>query len=216
MAIKTVDELLQALQQTSLLDAGQLAAVREAAGQTDDPQAVARVLVQKGLLTRWQAGQLLIGRTSFFLGRYKLINLLGQGGMGSVFLARHTMMDRIVALKMISRQLSQNAASRDRFIEEARAVAALDHPNIVRAYTVDSEGDRYYMVMEYVEGQDLQRMVEAKGPLEFKPAVDYIRQAADGLAHAHARGMIHCDIKPSNLLVNPQGVVKILDMGWRG
>jgi serine/threonine protein kinase len=101
----------------------------------------------------------------------------------------------------------------ERFLAEARAIAALDHPNIVRAYNVDKEGDRYYLVMEYVDGRDLQRIVEEQGPLSYAVAADAVRQAADGLAHAHRRGMIHCDIKPSNLLVNNQGIVKILDMG---
>jgi outer membrane biosynthesis protein TonB len=213
MATNTIDSFLEALQNGNLLDADQLAAAREAARETDDPRNLARLLVQKGLLTRWQAGQLLVGRNSFFLGKYKLIDLLGRGGMGNVFLAQHTMMNRTVAVKMISRELSQDPASRERFIEEARAIAALDHPNIVHAYTVDSEDERYYLVLEYVEGQDLQRTVEAQGPLDYERAADYVRQAADGLAHAHAKGMVHRDIKPSNLLVNPQGVVKILDMG---
>jgi len=213
MATNTIDSFLDALQNSNLLDADQLAAAREAARETDDPRNLARLLVQKGLLTRWQAGQLLVGRNSFFLGKYKLIDLLGRGGMGNVFLAQHTMMNRTVAVKMISRELSQDPASRERFIDEARAIAALDHPNIVHAYTVDSEDERYYLVLEYVEGQDLQRTVEAQGPLDYERAADYVRQAADGLAHAHAKGMVHRDIKPSNLLVNPQGVVKILDMG---
>jgi eukaryotic-like serine/threonine-protein kinase len=213
MAISTIESFLQSLQQSNLLDADQLLVAREMARQTDDPRGLARLLLQKGLLTRWQAGQLLIGRTSFFLGRYRLMDLLGRGGMGSVFLAQHMMMNRTVAVKVISRELSQDPASRERFIEEARAVAALDHPNIVHAYTVDSEGDRYYMVLEYIEGQDLQRTVESRGPLDYPRAADFIRQTADGLAHAHSKGLVHRDIKPSNLLVNPQGVVKILDLG---
>ena len=130
-----------------------------------------------------------------------------------MFLGEHVTMNRRVALKFISRQMGKDQASLERFLAEARAVAALDHPNIVQAYNVDNEGDRYYIVMEYIDGLDLQRLVETEGPLEYGLAADYIRQAADGLAHAHARNMVHCDIKPSNLLVNPQGVVKILDMG---
>ncbi len=122
--------------------------------------------------------------------------------MGSVFLARHMMMNRPVALKIISKQVGKDPASLERFLAEARAIAALDHPNIVQAYSVDNEGDRYYIVMEYVDGQDLQRMVDEKGPLDSGQAVDYIRQAAEGLEHAHERNMIHCDVKPSNLLVN--------------
>ena len=167
----------------------------------------------KNLITRWQAGQLLAGRSSFYLGKYRLIELLGRGGMGSVFLGQHVTMNRRVALKIISRQVGKDPRSLDRFLAEARAIAALDHPNIVQAYSVDNEGDRYYLVMEYVEGIDLQRLVEEDGPLDCDRAADYIGQAADGLDHAHQRNMIHGDIKPSNLLVNAQGVVKILDLG---
>ncbi len=156
---------------------------------------------------------MLAGRSSFYLGKYRLIELLGRGGMGSVFLGQHVTMNRRVALKIISRQVRKDRASLDRFLAEARAIATLDHPNIVQVYSVDNEGDRYYMVMEYVEGLDLERLVEEDGPLECRQAAEYVRQAAEGLDHAHQRNMIHCDIKPSNLLVNVQGVVKILDMG---
>jgi len=213
MVISTSEAFVKALDESHLLDPDQLAAARDAARETDDPRTLAKTLVQRELLTRWQAGQLLIGRPSFFVGKYKLIDLLGKGGMGRVFLARHTMMNRPVALKMIFEHLGQDPASLERFLVETRAIAALDHSNIVRAYNVDCEQDRYYLVMEYVEGQDLQRMVEKEGPLDFEKAADYVRQAADGLDHAHGKGMIHGDVKPANLLVNQQGVIKILDLG---
>lgn len=213
MAITTADSFLDLLDKSKLLTSEKSAEARDAVGPSDDAKQLAKTLVQQELLTWWQAAQLLAGRSSFFLGKYKLIELLGRGGMGSVFFAEHTTMNRPVALKIISKQLKQDPASLERFFTEARAIAALDHPNIVHAYSVDNEGDRYYMVMEFVEGQDLQRMVEAEGPLDYERAADYIRQAADGLAHAHGRDMIHCDVKPANLLVNKQGVVKILDMG---
>src|SRR6185437_6316404 len=100
-----------------------------------------------------------------------------------------------------------------RFHREARAAAALDHPNIVRAFDVDHEGDVHYLVMEYVEGSDLRELVETGGPLDFRTAADYIRQASDGLAHAHEAGLIHRDLKPANLLVDRKGVVKVLDLG---
>lgn len=213
MPITTSQAFFKALQASKLLSAAELASVRQMGAAGDDPRVFAKQLVDAGLLTRWQAGQLLIERPSFFVGKYKLIDLLGKGGMGSVFLARHTMMNRPVALKMMARQLSKDQAALERFLAEARAVSSLDHPNIIHAYNVDSEDDRFYMVMEYVEGLDLQRMVERDGPLDFDRAADYIRQAAEGLAHAHGKGLIHCDIKPANLLVNTQGVVKILDLG---
>ena len=213
MAITTADEFFAVLEKSRLLEAKQLAEARRIAEHVEDPTAVAKLLARRELITHWQAAQLLAGRTVLFVGKYKLIRLLGHGGMGNVFLGEHVTMNRRVALKFISRQMGKDRASLERFLAEARAVAALDHPNIVQAYNVDNEGDRYYIVMEYIDGLDLQRLVETKGPLEYDLAADYIRQAADGLAHAHDRNMVHCDIKPSNLLVNPQGVVKILDMG---
>jgi len=213
MAVATAEEFFDTLDKSDLLSPEQLADARSAAKGNDDPTAIAKVLIRQDLLTRWQAGQLLAGRSSFFLGKYKLIELLGRGGMGNVFLAEHTTMHRRVALKIVSRQVRKDPASLERFLSEARAIAALDHPNIVRAYSVDNEADRYYIVMEHVDGIDLRRMIVDDGPLDYETAADCIRQAADGLAHGHDRNMIHCDIKPSNLLVNEQGVVKIVDMG---
>lgn len=213
MAVTTPDELVQLVEKSKLLDEEKLTQARQAAGKADDAKALAKALIRKGWLTRWQAGQLLAGRATFKLGNYRLIDLLGSGGMGRVFLAEHTTMGRRVALKILPKRLGKDPALLKQFLTEARAIAALDHPNIVHPYSVDSEGDRYYLVMEYVEGRDLQRIVEADGPLPFDRAARYIRQAADGLAHAHGRDMIHCDVKPGNLLVGPQDTVKILDMG---
>ena len=213
MEVTTADEFFAVVEKSRLLTAAQVARARGAIYPSADAQTAAWSLVHQELISRWQAGQLLAGRSSFYLGKYRLIGLLGRGGMGSVFLGQHVAMNRRVALKIISRQSGKDPRSLERFLAEARAVAALDHPNIVRAYSIDNEGDRYYFVMEYVEGIDLQRLVEAEGPLDLDRAVDYIRQAADGLDHAHQRNMIHCDVKPSNLLLNRFGVVKILDLG---
>ncbi|HUT89337.1 MAG TPA: serine/threonine-protein kinase [Thermoguttaceae bacterium] len=213
MAVTTPDELVKLLEKSKILDEERLAQARQAAQQADDARALAKALIRQGWLTRWQAGQLLAGRAAFHLGKYKLIDLLGSGGMGRVFLAEHTTMGRRVALKILPKRLGRDPALLKQFLTEARAIAALDHPNIVHPYSVDGEGDRYYLVMEYIEGRDLQRMVEADGPLPFDRAARYIQQAADGLAHAHSRDMIHCDVKPANLLVSRQDTVKILDMG---
>jgi len=213
MAITSAEEFFAVLEKSELLMPAQLAQAREAAGPEDNPTTIAKNLVRQELITLWQAGQLVAGRSIFYFGKYRLIDLLGRGGMGSVFLAEHVTMNRRVALKIISRQVSRDPASRERFLAEARAIASLDHPNIVQAYSIDNEANRYFIVMEYIEGVDLQRLVEDEGPLDCERAIDYIRQAAEGLAHAHQRNMVHCDIKPSNLLVNMQGVVKILDLG---
>jgi len=213
MALGSMDEFLAVLERSKLLKPEEIAEVQRLAQDMSDPPELAKTLVRKGILTRWQAGQLLAGRSKCTVGKYKLFELLGRGGMGSVYLGEHVMMNRRVALKIIPRHIGKDPAGLERFLAEARTIASLDHPNIVQAYSVDNEGDQYYLVMEYVEGLDLKRLVEAEGPLDCASAVDYVRQAADGLAHAHARKMVHCDIKPSNLIVNPQGVVKILDMG---
>lgn len=213
MGVTSAEELLALLEKSGLLEADQLDKARQIVCDHPRPKAAARALVAAGLLSRWQAGQLLAGRSSFLLSKYKLIDLLGRGGMGSVFLARHCTMNRPVALKVIAREIAEDPAALERFLAEARTIATLNHPNIVQAYSIDNEGNRYYIVMEYVDGPDLWHLVRDKGPLDYRRAADYIRQTAQGLAHAHQQKIIHCDIKPSNLLVNRQGVVKILDMG---
>jgi serine/threonine protein kinase len=214
MPLKTAEEFLSLLERSNLLSPEDFAEAREISENFSDATQFAKTLAREQIISFWQAGHLLQGRSTFFLGKYRLISLLGRGGMGSVFLASHVVMHRKVALKFIPARIAQNPAALDRFLAEARTIAALDHSNIVRAYSVDNEGKRYYLVMEYVDGMDLQRAVEAYGPLDIEAIVDYIQQAADGLAHAHKRNMIHCDIKPSNLIVTElDGTVKILDMG---
>jgi len=213
MAITAVEEFLDLLQKSQLLEQKQFDRARAMVRDGDDAPALAKRLLDACLITDWQRVQLLAGGSHFFLGKYKLLKLLGEGGMGRVYLGQHTTMDRRVALKIISSSVSKEPGSLERFLTEARAIAALDHPNIVQAYSVDNEGDRYYLVMEFVDGEDLEQLVESRGVLDPNMAADYIRQAADGLQHGHQRNMIHCDIKPSNLLLNPKGVVKIVDMG---
>lgn len=145
--------------------------------------------------------------------RYRVLELLGRGGMGDVFKAEHMLMNRPVALKLISQKLVQNDQAVDRFRREVQSAAQLAHPNIVAAYDAERAGDVHYLVMEYVPGDDLSEVVKRQGPLDIDLACDYIRQAADGLNHAHAKGMVHRDIKPHNLIVTSDGQVKILDFG---
>jgi serine/threonine protein kinase len=147
------------------------------------------------------------------LGQYELLEQLGQGGMGRVFKARHRLMDRLVAIKIIKEGLLESPGSVDRFRREIQALARLDHPHIVRALDADQAGGMHFLVMEYVEGKDLSRLVREQGPLSVRQACDSIRQAADGLQHAHEHGMVHRDIKPSNLIVTSTGQVKVLDLG---
>lgn len=178
----------------------------------------ANFLIDRGLLTRWQTEKLLDKKyKGFFLGKYKLLGHLGTGGMSSVYLAEHMLMQRRVAIKVLPKGRIDDSSYLARFYQEAKAAARLDHPNIVRAYDVDNEGDNHYLVMEYVQGRDLQNTVRDLGEkneeLDAEKAADYILQAARGLHHAHEAGLIHRDIKPANLLVDPEGTIKILDMG---
>ncbi len=145
--------------------------------------------------------------------RYEVLGLIGKGGMGDVYKARHRKMERTVALKVINRGLVRKAEAIDRFHREVKAAAQLSHSNIVTAYDADQAGDFHFMVMEYVDGVDLSQTVKDRGALPVAEACDYIRQAAIGLQHAHERGMVHRDIKPHNLMVTADGTVKILDFG---
>ncbi len=180
-----------------------------------DPRKCAAQMIRDGLLTQFQAENLLAGRWKrFFIGKYKVLERLGHGGMAQVFLCEHKIMKRRVAVKVLPTARAEEASSLERFHREARVVAALDHVNIVRAFDVDQDDQLHFIVMEYVDGVNLQDLVKRIGPLPPLRACHYIRQAALGLQHAFdAAGVLHRDIKPSNLLVDRQGVVKILDMG---
>ncbi len=145
--------------------------------------------------------------------RYHVVGLLGQGGMGAVYQAEHRMMQRTVALKVINQEFVSNQAAVDRFHREVQTAAKLHHPNIVTAYDAEQAGDTHFLVMEYVPGTDLSEVVKERGPLPVTEACDYIRQTALGLQHAHEQGMVHRDIKPHNLMVAPEGQIKILDFG---
>lgn len=175
---------------------------------------LAQFLIEKRLLTQWQHARLLKGQTSgFYLGKYRLLRHLGSGGMSSVYLAEHQHMRRLVAIKVLPVSAKDDPSLLKRFQQEAKAIASLNHKNIVHAYSFDDDGTTYYMVMEYVEGSDLQKLVEKNGPLDPITAAYYIRQAAEGLAHAHGKGLIHRDVKPGNLLVDAAGTVKLMDLG---
>lgn len=177
-------------------------------------EALAESLVEADLLTEWQAEKLLAGKhRGFMLGKYKLLGQLGKGGMSTVYKAEHILMRARRAIKVLPRNRVKDSTYLDRFQLEARAAAKLDDPNIVRTYDIDHEGETHYIVMEFVEGQDLHQLVKEKGPLKYDTAADYIAQVASGLHHAHDMGLVHRDIKPANCLLDRNGVVKLLDMG---
>jgi serine/threonine protein kinase len=145
--------------------------------------------------------------------RYKILERIGEGGMGVVYKAEHRVMGRIVALKILTAGLSFNPAAMDRFRREVRLASRLNHPNIVTAYDADEAGDLHFLVMEFVDGVSLDKLVSKGGPLPVQIACEFVRQAALGLQHAFAKGMIHRDIKPHNLMLAQTGQVKILDFG---
>ena len=215
----SVPDFLDMVERSGLVDKAHLSQTFSAleTGPTSaasDTRQVCSRLAKAGLLTDWQGQQLLEGRCrDFFIGKYKLLDHLGTGGMGSVYLAEHVVMRRQVAIKLLAAGRVHDSSYLGRFHREARAVATLDHRNIVRAFDVDNDGDTHYLVMEYVAGRDLNSIVVRDGPLDFAVAANDIRQAADGLAHAHRAGLVHRDIKPANLLVDAAGTVKILDLG---
>ena len=214
-APKTTDEVLDVLRKSGLLEPARLNAFlavhpAEFAG----PQALCDRLRAEGHLTTFHVEQLLRGKhRGFFLGKYKILDRIGLGGMGQVFLAEHATMRRRVAIKVLPPDRADSAYSRERFLREARAAGQLDHPNIVRAFDFDAEGEVIFLVMEYVDGVTFQDLVERSGPLEAERAAHYLLQVAHGLAYLHTFGLVHRDIKPANLLVDRQGVVKILDLG---
>jgi serine/threonine protein kinase len=210
------------LRQSGLVESAQLEEIVGQLPETNRGRVVAREMVNRGLLTKFQAEMLLAGRTGgFLLGQYRILDQLGQGGMGRVFKAVHQTMHRIVALKVVTSQLVKTEQGRQLFLREVRAAARLMHPNIVTAYDANQIGDRHYMVMEFVDGPNLEQLVRQKGPLPAGQACDFIRQAASGLQFALENHMVHRDIKPANLLVqraagsarDTQCVVKILDFG---
>jgi serine/threonine protein kinase len=200
-----LDQLERALDELKAKHDGQL---------PEDAEIVSNHLVQAGLLTDWHCGMLFNKKyKGFTLKNYKLLRPLGSGGMSTVYLAEHTLMNRRRAIKVLPKSRNNDSSYLARFKLEAQATASLDHPNIVRAYDIDNENETHYLVMEYVQGKDLQSIVKDKGPLEYVAAAEYIAQAAEGLQHAHESNLIHRDIKPANLLVDETNTVKILDLG---
>lgn len=220
MAELTANKLLELIKRSGLIEEDRLEAFLEKERAKSDgalpenQKKLADLFIHAGLLTEWQAEKLLAGKhKGFRLGKYKLLGQIGKGGMSSVYLAEHTMMRRRVAIKVLPTSRVKDASYLERFQLEARAVARLDDPNIVRAFDIDNEGNVHYIVMEYVEGKDLHQVVGDRGPLPYETSADYIAQAANGLQHAHEMGLIHRDIKPANCLLDKHNTIKLLDMG---
>jgi serine/threonine protein kinase len=214
----TGEELLDLVRKSNIVDEGRLTAALErlrAAGSLPaEPPRLATQLLGEGVLTHFQAEQFLQGKWRHFLiGWYKVLERLGAGNSSSVYLCEHIRINRRVAVKVLPASLARDSASLERFYREARALAAVDHPNIIHGYDIDQEGDLHFLVLEHVDGSSLEHMVSF-GPLAVPRAAHYIRQAALGLHHAHESArLVHRNVTPEHVFVNRTGIVKVI--GWR-
>ncbi|MCZ6673012.1 MAG: protein kinase [Verrucomicrobia bacterium] len=156
-----------------------------------------------------QQGGQMIGQT---ISHYRILEKLGEGGMGVVYKAQDTKLDRTVAIKFLPRQISASAQQRQRFTTEAKAAAALNHSNIATIYAIEQANDETFIVMEYVEGHELKEEI-AQGSLPIEKAINIATQIAEGLHAAHKKGIVHRDIKSANIMLTESGGVKIMDFG---
>lgn len=216
-----LDAFIQNLVKSQLLPRAEVLRLRESSAGRSDVDAVpfARLLVDQGLLTKYQANKLLNGRTwGFFLGDYRIMKRLGEGGMGKVYLARREKDGQRVAIKVLPpKKALEDEQALKRFYREMDLSRRIHHPNLTRTLEVGSLGDAHYMVMEYVPGDSLYNLVKGihggSGPLRVDEAARYFLRILSGLHAAHENGLVHRDVKPSNLMVTPEGDGKILDLG---
>lgn len=185
----------------------------------ENPQTLEKVMVEMGFITRSQALRLIqsIRDSSKMAANqipgFQILGKLGQGAMAVVYKARQLSLDRIVAIKVLPSKFTENPEYVSRFYKEGKAAALLNHPNIVQAIDVGESGGRHYFVMEYVEGKTIHDDLAAGKIFGEKEAIDIILQVASALAHAHAKKLIHRDVKPKNIMITKAGVVKLADMG---
>ena len=210
-------DLLRVLKASAILTEPQFEGVRAKVLGGEYPfeaRELARRLVHENILTEYQAVRLLRNKPhGMAIGKYVILDRLGAGSMGRVFRANHLLMNRIVALKLIAPEVMSNARIVSRFQREMKLVGMLDHPNVVRAFDADKVGKTLFIVMEYVPGRSLGELYRERGTL---PASEIVRWAADaclGLEHAHRQGIVHRDVKPSNILLGDDGRARVLDLG---
>jgi serine/threonine protein kinase len=211
----TIDAFLEVVEKSGLVDPERLQLfLRQALGLSATPRKLAARMVASGLLTQFQAEQMLQGKyRGFTIGKYKVLERIGSGGHSTVYLCEHMTVKRRVAVKVLPSAKSDNPAALARFYREARAAGALDHVNLVKAHDIDQDNGLHFLVMDYVDGSNLQELVSRFGPLSVERSANYIRQAAQGLQAAHVAGLVHRDVKPANILLDRQGVVRVLDLG---
>jgi serine/threonine protein kinase len=215
-AILSGEEFARNLSESGLFSEDDVQKLLTVAGdvRNSNGPAVAQRLIEAGTLTAYQADAIVQRRfDELLIGNYEVLDRLGAGGMGTVFKARHRRMKRIVALKVLGREVAKDATFVQRFQREVETVGQLTHPNIVMAYDADEAEVGPFLVMEFVNGRDLAWEVQQKGPLPVAVAVNCTLQAARGLEYAHKQGIVHRDIKPANLLRDAGGLIKVADLG---
>lgn len=215
MPTDTVSSFLESLKKSELLTQKELDdAMMNYSGDTEDTARLCQFFVRSKILTEFQVKFLKAGKyKGLKIGPYHIQSKLGVGGMGIVYLAEHKKMGRRVAIKILPEDRLKDQLAVERFYREARSVATLDHVNIVKAHDVNEHEGCHYLVMEYVDGTNLQKLVDKKGFLPWKAVCNILIQVCRGLQHAHERNFVHRDIKPANLLLEKSGQVKILDFG---
>ncbi len=188
-----------------------------AEGEESSEKSLAHVLVDREFITKRQLARLREAieaeRSGNKISGYKILGKLGAGAMATVYKAKQVSLDRMVALKKLPEKFSQNPQFIERFFAEGRAAASLNHPNIVQAFDVGNEGDIYYFVMEYVDGRTVHEDIVEHKRFDEKHAIEIVIQVAEALEHAHGQGLIHRDVKPKNIMIAKEGVVKLADMG---
>jgi serine/threonine protein kinase len=210
--VASYHEFAAALVQLGLIDGAELE--RFAADAAQGVLGLSRALVQAGKLTSYQAAAVYQKKSrGLLIGNYLILDKLGQGGMGMVFKARHRTLGRTGALKILPPSFTRDRAVVMRFRREFEAAGRLKHVNLVAAREANEDRGVHYLVMEYVRGITLDRVVCEHGPLRVDEAVDYVIQAARGLEAAHEKGIVHRDIKPGNLMLDRQGTIRVLDLG---
>lgn len=215
-AAESLETFLSRLNRSKLLSREQMSDLCDASHARSTPRELSNWLVQQRWLTRWQATQLLEGHEQLHVGRYRLLDLLGRGGMGLVFLAEHEWSRQNVALKVMT-QLG-NPKGMKRYLQEVRAASALAHPHIVQTIESGVADGCHFLVMEFLHGLDLWETMRTQSPLSVSWSCEVVRQVALGLQHAHEQGLVHRDIKPSNIFVSPNPDfatphARILDFG---
>jgi len=206
------DEFSRALVEIGLIGDEELKSF--AASSSEGVLGLSRALVKAGKLTPYQAATVYQKKSrGLLIGNYLILEKLGQGRMGVVFKARHRRLGRVGALKIPPPSFARDRNGVMRFRREVKAAGRLKHPNLVAAQDADEDCGVHFLVMDYVEGRDLDFIVRECGPIPVAQAVDCVIQAARGLEAAHAEGIVHRDIKPGNLMLDSAGTVRVLDLG---